>query len=80
MDSTSDKRPKDTLMRSTPLSMLFFVAGWLSILLSLALWFVFPNPDAAMGQRLAIFVGLWPPTLFILSERFAAKNGSERSP
>ena len=62
-------------MKSTPLSMLFFVAGWLSILLSLALWFVFPNEDAAMGQRLAIFVGLWPPTLFILSERFADKSG-----
>jgi hypothetical protein len=29
-----------------------------------------------MGQRLAIFVGLWPPTLFILSERFAAKDGN----
>jgi hypothetical protein len=58
--------------------MLFFVAGWLSIALSLALWFVFPNQDAAMGQRLAIFVGLWPPTLFILSERFAAKNGDRR--
>ncbi|HVF72307.1 MAG TPA: hypothetical protein VM940_11930 [Chthoniobacterales bacterium] len=66
-------------MRSTPLSMLFFVAGWLSILLSLALWFVFPNQDAAMGQRLAIFVGLWPPTLFILSERFSARRDDNRA-
>lgn len=59
--------------------MLFFVAGWLSILLSLALWFVFPNNDPATGQRLAIFVGLWPPTLFILSERFAEKNSVDRT-
>ncbi|MFN2477229.1 MAG: hypothetical protein ABR526_12920 [Chthoniobacterales bacterium] len=66
-------------MKSTPLSMLFFVAGWLSILLSLALWFVVPHSDPATGQRLAIFVGLWPPTLFILSERFSAKHGVNRS-
>lgn len=76
--TTRDGWLENYLMRSTPLSMLFFVAGWLSILLSLALWFVFPNEDAAMGQRLAIFVGLWPPTLFILSERFSAKNGADR--
>lgn len=61
-------------MKSTPLSMLFFVAGWLSILLSLALWFVITSADPAQGQRLAIFVGLWAPTLFILSERFADKK------
>ena len=35
----------------------------LSILLSLALWFIFPNQDAAMGQRLAIFVVSSPLTL-----------------
>lgn len=58
--------------------MLFFVAGCLSILLSLALWFVFPNQDPATGQRLAIFVGLWAPTLFILSDRFAAKDREPR--
>lgn len=45
--------------------------------LSLALWFVFPNSDPATGQRLAIFVGLWPPTLFILSQRFADKNSAD---
>ena len=61
-------------MKSTPLSMLFFVAGWLSILLSLALWFVITAADPAQGQRLAIFVGLWAPTLFILSERFSDKK------
>ncbi len=57
------------------MSTLFFIAGCLSILLSLALWFVFPNADAATGQRLAIFVGLWAPTLFILSERFKNRAG-----
>lgn len=62
-------------MRSSRLSSVFFLAGCLSILLSLALWFILTNKeDPAMGQRFAIFVGLWAPTLFILSERFAAKN------
>ncbi len=61
-------------MKSTPLSILFFAAGLLSIVLSLALWFVVKNADPATGQRLAIFVGLWAPTLFILSERFADKR------
>jgi hypothetical protein len=64
-------------MKSNPVSMLFFVAGWLSMALSLALWFVFPNSDPATGQRLAIFVGLWPPTLFILSQRFADKSSAD---
>lgn len=65
-------------MKSNPLSMLFFVAGLLSILLSLALWWVVPHQDPATGQRLAIFVGLWAPTLFILSERFSAKDRESR--
>ena len=64
-------------MISNQLSTLFFVAGWLSMALSLAFWFVFPNSDPATGQRLAIFVGLWPPTLFILSQRFAGKNSAD---
>ena len=65
-------------MKSNPLSMLFFVAGCLSIVLSLALWFVLTNhTDPATGQRFAIFVGLWAPTLFILSERFAEKESNQ---
>jgi hypothetical protein len=62
------------VMKSSPASLLFFIAGWLSITLSLGLWFVGPKGDPAAGQRFAIFVGLWAPTLFILSERFSGQK------
>ena len=44
-------------------------ASAVSILLSLALWFLPRGGDEAdkgRPERLAIFVGLWPPTLAIL--------------
>ena len=44
-----------------------YVASFGSILLSLALWFL-PGRTADRETRgqLAIFVGLWPPTLMLL--------------
>ena len=48
---------------------LLYGASMASILLSLALWFV-PRAGSSdqkgRPERLAIFVGLWPPTLAIL--------------
>ena len=59
------------LLRSTGISPdILYGASLLSILLSLALWFV-PRggTDAEQGrpERLAIFVGLWPPTLALFA-------------
>lgn len=51
------------------LSDVCFVAGFLSIAASIAIWFLFKG-DAAHAERFGIFVGLWAPTFFILSERF----------
>ena len=50
-----------------------FVAGFLSIAASIAIWFLAGNVsgDAAHAERFGIFVGLWAPTFFILSERLS---------
>ncbi len=61
------------------LSNVCFVAGFVSILAAIAIWFLSKEPDAAHGERFGIFVGLWAPTFFALSDRFdryaAAKAG-----
>ncbi len=55
------------------LSNLCFVLGFASIIGSIAIWYMTGggNPEAlAHGERFGIFVGLWAPTFFILSNRF----------
>jgi hypothetical protein len=54
------------------LSTLCFFLGFASILGSIAIWFLTGGtaPDAqAHAERFGIFVGLWAPTFFILSNR-----------
>ncbi len=65
------------------LANLCFVCGFLSIAASISIWYLATKdvdispvdlPDnryglKEQGQRFAIFVGLWAPTFFILSER-----------
>ena len=55
------------------LSTICFQAGLLSIVLSIWIWW-FKMGDApeqkAHAERFGIFVGLWAPTLLILSNRF----------
>ena len=48
---------------------MFYFASLGSMLLSIMLWFVPRSGDDAdkgRPERLAIFVGLWPPTLFLM--------------
>lgn len=55
------------------LSTLCFQAGMLSILLSVWIWWFLNGEDPeqrAHAERFGIFVGLWAPTLLILSNRF----------
>ncbi len=49
-----------------------------SIILSLALWFL-PRQAADDNRRgqLAIFVGLWPPTLMLLGHALESKEEAE---
>ena len=51
------------------LSHICFVAGFVSVLASIAIWYLAKEPDLAHGERFGIFVGLWAPTFFALSTR-----------
>lgn len=59
------------------LNKICFVCGFLSIAGSIAIWYLsktgdnylWANGDPAHAERFGIFVGLWAPTFFILSER-----------
>lgn len=53
------------------LSDVVLVAGFLSIAVSLISWFSKGSRDRGHAERLAIFVGLWVPSLFALSHRLA---------
>ena len=65
------------MMRSQTYKMLSnfsFILGFASVLGSIAIWFFqgesAPTPDAKNHAELfSIFVGLWTPTFFILSNR-----------
>ena len=66
------------LLRSTGVTPdMLYAASLGSIVLSLALWFV-PRggDDSEKGrpERLAIFVGLWPPTLFLMGHALRAET------
>jgi len=57
------------------LSGICFVLGFLSIIASIAIWFSQGGQAIAFeprthGELFGIFVGLWAPTFFILSNRF----------
>ena len=47
--------------------------GFVSILLSIVTWFTAKKDDPAHGERFGIFIGLWVPSFFILSNRLARK-------
>jgi hypothetical protein len=56
------------------LSSICFFLGFASIIGSIAIWFLTGGnaPDTqAHAERFGIFVGLWAPTFFILSNRFS---------
>ncbi len=59
---------------SKELSDAFFALGFLSIAASIAVWAKAKEGDKAHGERFGIFVGLWAPTFFILSDRLARKK------
>lgn len=58
---------------SSLLSNVCFVAGFLSIIASIAIWFLAKGTDPAHGERFGIFIGLWAPTFFILSHSLRAR-------
>ncbi len=61
-------------IKNNTLSAVLFVLGFVSIIASIAIWYVAKEPDLAHGERFGIFVGLWAPTFFILADRFEIKK------
>jgi hypothetical protein len=60
------------------LSALCFVLGFVSIVGSIAIWFLTGGEAAetkAHAERFGIFVGLWAPTFFALSSRLQQSSG-----
>ncbi len=51
------------------LSHLCFAGGFLSIFASIAVWMLYTPTEPGLGERAAIFIGLWAPTFFALSDR-----------
>ena len=47
--------------------------GFISIIASIIAWFTAQPDDKPHGERFGIFVGLWVPSFFILSNRLARK-------
>jgi hypothetical protein len=70
-DAESAARLSSSLQRS--LGSVCFVAGFLSIAASIAIWFFLKSEDAGHAERFGIFVGLWAPTFFILSDRLQTR-------
>lgn len=60
-------------MENKTISLVSFVLGFVSIIASIGIWYVAKEPDLAHGERFGIFVGLWAPTFFILSDRLNPK-------
>ena len=55
-----------------------FLAGFASIAASIAAWGYKKGDDSdAKAERLGLFIGMWAPTFFILSNRF--ERYAERS-
>ena len=55
------------------ISDLCLVLGFASIAASIFTWFTAKQDDREHGERFGIFVGLWVPSFFILSNRLARK-------
>jgi hypothetical protein len=47
--------------------------GFISIIASVATWFTAARENRAYGERFGIFIGLWVPSFFILSNRLSRK-------
>ena len=69
--------PSTTAARNTNLETvkvlghICFAGGFASIIASILVWQFAKAPDAGHGERFGIFVGLWAPTFFALSDRLA---------
>lgn len=57
-------------MNSTKLSTFCFTASLVSVVASIATWVLISPEDPAHGERFALFIGLWAPTLMGMASFF----------
>jgi hypothetical protein len=60
------------------LSDVALLAGLLSIVVSIGTWFSTKEQDRSHAERFGIFVGLWVPSLLILSNRLSRAADSAK--
>ena len=60
------------------LSDVSLVAGLVSIVASIATWVSKKDQDRAHAERFGIFIGLWVPSLLILSNRLSRLSEEQR--
>ena len=63
--STQEKK-----MDKQQLSNVCFTASLASVLVSIATWILISPDDPAHGERFALFIGLWAPTLMGLANYY----------
>ncbi len=63
--STQEKK-----MDKQQLSNVCFTASLASVLVSIATWVLISPEDPAHGERFALFIGLWAPTLMGLANYY----------
>jgi len=51
-----------------------FVASLLSVAVSIATWVLISPEDPSHGERFALFIGLWAPTLMGLANYYKGKE------
>ncbi len=54
-------------MNNQQLSNFCYIASLASVLVSIATWVLISPEDPAHGERFALFIGLWAPTLMGLA-------------
>lgn len=55
-----------------------YAASFLSVFLSIGVWFFRSKDDQGAGERLAIFVGLWAPTLMAMGTALDTSDDRSR--
>ena len=58
------------MMDRQQLSNFCFMASLASVLVSIATWVMISPDDPAHGERFALFIGLWAPTLMGLANYY----------
>ena len=57
-------------MDKQQLSNICFIASLVSVMVSIGTWVFISPDDPAHGERFALFIGLWAPTLMGMANHF----------